>query len=159
MLHGHIQVWLHSTILANVNLQCLSMQYNVIIDSYKIVRNTFDQLNRSMFDMELKLIPVDGSWTSWASWASCSETCGGGVQSRTRSCSNPAPQYGGANCVGMSSSTQQCNTQNCPSTFSFINCKKMFIIKHIRFLLLGVFFSLFSKLKVVLYYSCYILFS
>nr|XP_022344318.1 SCO-spondin-like isoform X5 [Crassostrea virginica] len=58
--------------------------------------------------------PIDGSWTSWGSWASCSETCGGGVQSRTRSCTNPAPQYGGANCVGMSSSTQTCNTQNCP---------------------------------------------
>ncbi|XP_052704188.1 uncharacterized protein LOC128180261 [Crassostrea angulata] len=58
--------------------------------------------------------PVDGSWASWGSWTSCTETCGGGVQSRTRSCNSPAPQYGGANCPGMSSSTQTCNTQNCP---------------------------------------------
>eukprot|EP00105_Crassostrea_gigas_P023961 XP_011444035.1 PREDICTED: SCO-spondin isoform X3 [Crassostrea gigas] len=58
--------------------------------------------------------PIDGSWASWGSWGTCTETCGGGIQSRTRSCNNPAPQYGGANCPGMSSSTQTCNTHNCP---------------------------------------------
>ncbi|KAK3083453.1 hypothetical protein FSP39_022988 [Pinctada imbricata] len=58
--------------------------------------------------------PIDGGWGSWGSWATCSLTCGGGSQSRTRSCSNPAPQYGGAHCVGMSSSAQDCNTHHCP---------------------------------------------
>ena len=50
--------------------------------------------------------PVDGGWTGWSL---CSVSCGGGTQ--TRSCTNPAPSCGGADCVG--SSSQLCNTQSC----------------------------------------------
>ena len=95
----------------------------------ELIVNTFSENVLKFKEIEILLtntfltLSVDGSWTSWGSWASCSETCGGGVQSRTRSCTNPAPQYGGANCVGMSSSTQRCNTQNCPSKMS-LHCKK-----------------------------------
>ena len=58
---------------------------------------------------------VDGNWASWGSYGACTVTCGGGSQSRTRSCSNPAPSYGGASCSGSSSSKQSCNTHYCPS--------------------------------------------
>nr|XP_022339841.1 semaphorin-5B-like isoform X4 [Crassostrea virginica] len=58
--------------------------------------------------------PIDGQWTSWGSYGSCTVTCGGGLQSRSRSCTNPAPLYGGASCAGSSSSSQACNTHNCP---------------------------------------------
>jgi len=51
--------------------------------------------------------PVDGGWTDWGT---CSQSCGGGTQ--TRSCTNPTPANGGADCVG--SNTQSCNTQACP---------------------------------------------
>ncbi|KAJ8316655.1 hypothetical protein KUTeg_005793, partial [Tegillarca granosa] len=64
--------------------------------------------------------PIDGGWTSWGSWGTCSKSCGGGSQSRSRSCTNPAPQYGGANCAGSSSSSQACNTHNCPSMYNLI---------------------------------------
>ncbi|KAJ8310623.1 hypothetical protein KUTeg_012488 [Tegillarca granosa] len=64
--------------------------------------------------MVLSEAGVDGGWTSWGSWGTCSKSCGGGSQSRSRSCTNPAPQYGGANCAGSSSSSQACNTHNCP---------------------------------------------
>ncbi len=47
----------------------------------------------------------------WSAWSACSATCGGGTQTRT--CTNPAPLNGGANCVGPSS--QACNTQACPA--------------------------------------------
>nr|XP_022343628.1 uncharacterized protein LOC111136803 isoform X1 [Crassostrea virginica] len=57
---------------------------------------------------------VDGGWTAWTVWSTCSATCGGGTQSRTRTCTNPAPQNGGADCVGTSSEQQNCNTQGCP---------------------------------------------
>jgi len=50
--------------------------------------------------------PVDGGWSDWSS---CSVSCGGGTQTRT--CDNPAPSCGGADCDGFS--TQDCNTQVC----------------------------------------------
>ena len=63
---------------------------------------------------------VDGGFTDWSNWDTCSVTCGGGIQGRTRSCTNPAPQYGGASCVGDVSSEQNCNTEECPSMINFI---------------------------------------
>ena len=59
---------------------------------------------------------VDGGWDDWTKWATCSVTCGGGSQNRSRTCTNPVPQYGGADCVGFAGDIQDCNTHNCPST-------------------------------------------
>ena len=61
------------------------------------------------------LFLVDGGWNDWTKWATCSVTCGGGSQNRSRTCTNPAPQYGGADCVGFAGDIQDCNTHNCPS--------------------------------------------
>jgi len=36
-------------------------------------------------------------WSQWSEWATC---CGGEQQSRMRTCTNPAPSNGGADCVG-----------------------------------------------------------
>ncbi|XP_060579783.1 SCO-spondin-like, partial [Ruditapes philippinarum] len=58
--------------------------------------------------------PVDGGWTQWSTWGVCSVTCAGGTQTRSRTCTNPPPQYGGAPCLGSGSGIQQCNTENCP---------------------------------------------
>lgn len=57
--------------------------------------------------------PQDGGWTDWSEWSQCSADCGGGTQLSTRTCTNPAPQYGGQDCVGDSTQTQACNTQAC----------------------------------------------
>lgn len=67
--------------------------------------------------MGLRFSSVDGVWTSWSSWGSCTVTCDGGSQDKTRTCTNPAAQYGGADCVGVGSASQQCNTQACISKF------------------------------------------
>ncbi|KAL4219909.1 hypothetical protein ACF0H5_020321 [Mactra antiquata] len=58
--------------------------------------------------------PIDGAWGTWTSWDTCTVTCAGGTQERTRACDNPAAQYGGAACVGHDSETQACNTLYCP---------------------------------------------
>ncbi len=57
--------------------------------------------------------PVDGAWASWSSWGSCSAICGDGKMQRTRTCTDPAPQYGGQECSGSEEQSQNC-TVNCP---------------------------------------------
>ncbi|KAL5248468.1 hypothetical protein ACHWQZ_G017606 [Mnemiopsis leidyi] len=58
--------------------------------------------------------PIDGGWSSYGDWSGCSQTCGTGTQTRTRTCTNPAPQYGGADCTGTAGETLNCNTHHCP---------------------------------------------
>lgn len=53
---------------------------------------------------EIVLPPVNGGWSSWSAWS----TCSGGTQQRTRSCTNPAPQNGGATCSGSSTESRSC---------------------------------------------------
>ncbi|OPJ84776.1 hypothetical protein AV530_016092 [Patagioenas fasciata monilis] len=59
----------------------------------------------------------DGSWSSWSKFGSCSRTCGGGVRSRSRSCDNPPPAYGGRNCPGATYEYQVCNAEECPGPY------------------------------------------
>jgi hypothetical protein len=55
----------------------------------------------------------DGHWTDWSSWDPCSVTCGNGTKERTRTCSNPAPSNGGADCVGTNKDNDGCNEAVC----------------------------------------------
>ena len=43
----------------------------------------------------------------------CSVTCGGGVQSRNRTCTNPPPAQGGKECGMSSKEIQSCYTGEC----------------------------------------------
>jgi len=56
----------------------------------------------------------DGGWSDFGDWSECSASCAGGIQKRTRSCTNPAPANGGAECVGETEETRECNTGPCP---------------------------------------------
>ncbi|CAH1773733.1 unnamed protein product [Owenia fusiformis] len=58
--------------------------------------------------------PIDGNWGGYGPWSDCTVTCGGGKKWRTRTCDDPAPAYGGADCTGSSNNTRNCNTQGCP---------------------------------------------
>ncbi|GFS05116.1 SCO-spondin [Elysia marginata] len=56
--------------------------------------------------------PIDGYFGDWSAWGQCSVSCGGGTQTRDRSCI--APKHEGKDCQGPSNETQDCNTQPCP---------------------------------------------
>ena len=68
--------------------------------------------------------PVNGGWGDWSDWSECSAECGGGTQTRSKKCNNPAPANGGADCEGEDTETRECNTQSCvgkcPSTHPYV---------------------------------------
>lgn len=73
--------------------------------------------------------PVHGSWGEWGEYTVCNQECGLGVQWRNRSCNNPAPANGGADCVGDDKGHYKtCNTEPCPAdtpTFRLSQCQAM----------------------------------
>ncbi|KAM9354598.1 thrombospondin-1 [Pholidichthys leucotaenia] len=58
--------------------------------------------------------PINGGWGPWSPWDTCTVTCGGGNQKRKRLCSDPAPQFGGKDCVGEATMFRVCSNQPCP---------------------------------------------
>ena len=69
--------------------------------------------SHSVMTLADTLPPISGSWGSWTDWSSCSVTCGGGFQRRTRQCDDPTPCNGGAECPGSDKEVQSCNTKTC----------------------------------------------
>ncbi|XP_060595764.1 A disintegrin and metalloproteinase with thrombospondin motifs adt-1-like [Ruditapes philippinarum] len=57
---------------------------------------------------------VDGQWSAWSSWSSCDVTCSLGFQTKTRTCTNPAPANGGLDCIGNNTDNKQCQNDPCP---------------------------------------------
>ena len=56
---------------------------------------------------------INGGWSDWSAWSGCSVSCGGGTQTRARTCTNPSTNVCGAACSGSTSESQSCNTQSC----------------------------------------------
>ncbi|XP_063673990.1 coadhesin-like [Bolinopsis microptera] len=59
--------------------------------------------------------PVDGGWTDFGSWTHCTVECGGGTMTKYRTCENPAPENGGAECQGEESKSIGCHEYACES--------------------------------------------
>ena len=57
---------------------------------------------------------VNGRWSPWGNWGSCSLTCGGGIQDRLRTCTNPPAAFGGSPCTGPDIETRFCQLLPCP---------------------------------------------
>ncbi len=64
--------------------------------------------------------PINGAWTEWSN-STCSVTCGKGTKRRTRTCTNPAPKYGGKMCSGPDTKTETCieYPRNCSASVCF----------------------------------------
>ncbi|CAH1799366.1 unnamed protein product [Owenia fusiformis] len=64
---------------------------------------------------------VNGGWGEWKWSGKCSKSCGGGFEDGERFCDNPAPQYGGKDCIGEKTASRPCNEQGCPVDGGFSN--------------------------------------
>ncbi|XP_078695717.1 chitotriosidase-1-like [Branchiostoma floridae x Branchiostoma belcheri] len=65
---------------------------------------------------DYRLPSVDGGWSAWGAWSSCQGLCGTGREWRSRTCSTPAPQNGGAACQGDASEDRECDIGTiCPA--------------------------------------------
>jgi len=60
---------------------------------------------------------VDGGWSDYSAWTDCSAQCGAGVQTALRTCTNPAPANGGADCEGSTEATKPCKQPDCQVDF------------------------------------------
>ena len=67
---------------------------------------------------------VNCVWKDWVNWSSCSKTCGGGTQLRSRRVM-VHEENGGVACAGDSSELQVCSTENCPQGKNICNCYKI----------------------------------
>ncbi|XP_041940594.1 semaphorin-5B isoform X4 [Alosa sapidissima] len=66
------------------------------------------QAREQRFCNEKVTCPQPVFWSSWGSWTKCSAECGGGVQSRVRTCEN------GNSCPGCALEYKACNLDACP---------------------------------------------
>ena len=68
------------------------------------------QVKGIFLNQSFSVDPPETDWSIWGSWSSCSETCGGGVQSRKRDCMREL-----GDCMqGNSTETNSCGDNPCP---------------------------------------------
>merc|ERR1719502_1345742 len=64
---------------------------------------------------ETQDVPVDCVMGPWGEWTPCSDICGGGTQTRTRTVETQ-PEHGGDACPSSLMEEQACNDHPCPVT-------------------------------------------
>ena len=91
-------------------LCCPKSGESLINESYHL---TYDFYCEGVDSTTVK--PIDGGWSEWEDREECTKVCreNGGVRIRQRSCSNPAPQYGGKECEGEALVAYQCKEFPC----------------------------------------------
>ena len=61
------------------------------------------------------LADPEGIWATWQPWEECSQSCGGGTQSRSRQCVNFSDQSSADDsCIGGEMQSRGCNSFICP---------------------------------------------
>lgn len=66
--------------------------------------------------------PIDGIWSDWKSTGACTQDCGGGEITQTRTCT--VPQNGGKPCEGPSERKIECNTERCFTKMEILQTRK-----------------------------------
>lgn len=61
-----------------------------------------------------------GGWSVWGQWAQCSSDCGGGIQTRTRTCQSPPEES--YLCEGVVEEGRPCNSQPCRGEILIPSC-------------------------------------
>ncbi|XP_052786251.1 cartilage matrix protein-like [Mya arenaria] len=88
----------------------------IATDSHHVFEvSSFDALNTLQAELKRTACRIDGAWTTWGSYSPCTKSCGSGTQFRERSCTNPRPANGGADCTGNARENHACNTAACPT--------------------------------------------
>jgi hypothetical protein len=72
--------------------------YRCCTDDYCTVCYLTPWHNGLCFLLSWLVFSVDGKWSHWGYWSQCSAMCAGGTRNRTRTCTAPVPQNGGADC-------------------------------------------------------------
>lgn len=68
--------------------------------------NPIEYLNQGGSISGPKYCSVNGGWSEFSNWTECSaDSC---TTSRSRTCNNPTPQYGGSNCQGLEQEIKYC---------------------------------------------------
>ena len=67
-------------------------------------------------------LSVAGNWTEWSQWVNCPH--GGKTQNTTRhrTCNNPPPENGGANCSGGAQETKPCPSKYVIGELFYLCC-------------------------------------
>ncbi|XP_015335838.1 A disintegrin and metalloproteinase with thrombospondin motifs 7 [Marmota marmota marmota] len=111
------------TLWCSVGTTCHS-KLDAAVDGTRCGENKWC-LNGECVPMGFRPKAVDGGWSGWSAWSVCSRSCGMGVQSAERQCTQPTPKYKGKYCVGERKRFRLCNLQACPPgrpSFRHIQC-------------------------------------
>ena len=71
-------------------------------------------------------ISVDGGFSAWRDVSTCTKSCGNGELEQYRTCTNPAPEFAGKECQGISFRTVTCNLRECQGKTSDQICAEQF---------------------------------
>ncbi|CAG2233570.1 Hemicentin-1,Coadhesin,Adhesion G protein-coupled receptor B3,Thrombospondin-2,Thrombospondin-1 [Mytilus edulis] len=90
-----------------------------ILQEFQGMQEYVKKLSKAIERAELTCLQKEDNsgWSSYSLWSECTETCGGGTQTRTRTCSKSfisKHAKGVAACNGCSVQTQACNITPCP---------------------------------------------
>ncbi|XP_073083374.1 A disintegrin and metalloproteinase with thrombospondin motifs 7 isoform X1 [Manis javanica] len=113
------------TLWCSVGTTCHS-KLDAAVDGTRCGENKWC-LNGECVPVGFRPAAVDGGWSGWSGWSVCSRSCGTGVQSAERRCTQPTPKYMGKYCVGERKRFRLCSLQACPPgrpSFRHVQCSR-----------------------------------